>query len=163
MTILKIFKTLWREKNEIDVKKTEEFHLDDFKYKTIVDIRRQDFDISGVVCPNIYLSYLEIARQKYWERVIKWNFQKAAIRVGQVKLDYVLPIYPNEPVNIYLKTSRIGQSSLDIDYILVKVLDKKEYICCKAQTICTVIDQSNHALMAIPPIEKNKIKEFELL
>lgn len=163
MAIFNFLKTLWRNKKITDVKKSEEFHIDDFKYKTIIEIRRQDFDMSGVLCPNIYLTYLEIARQKYWERAIKWNFHKAAIRVGQVKIDYILPIYPNELIYIYLKTSRIGQSSIDIDYILVKMLDNKEYICCKAQTICSVMDLNNHALIAIPPIEKNKIKEFELL
>lgn len=163
MGFFKLFKTIWRENPKTDVKKTEPAHIDEFKYKTVIETRLQDYDFNGSINPNMFPTYLEIGRERYCDRALKWNFQKSLISVGQLNIDFILPIYRNEPVSMYIRTAMIGQSSFDLEYLIVKTIRNEEYICCRAKTVCLTLDKDSKHAVVIPPIEKNKMKAFELL
>lgn len=159
-----IFKTFWHNKNKKQDKKTDVVNnLDSFKYKTSLETRFADFDMMGHVNNAVYFTYMEIARSKYWNHAIQWDWKQTGVVIAQATLDYIQPIFLTDKISIYVRTSRIGTSSFDLEYLLVKTVHGKEEICSKGKTTCVAFDYANKSSRSIPEHEKNKMITFEQL
>jgi len=159
-----IFKTFWQNKSKSKDKLAEiKDFSDKFNYKTNIHLRFIDFDMMGHVNNSIYFTYLEIARTKYWEEIIKWDWKKTGIVIAHAELDYILPIVMNDKIAIHVKTSRIGTTSFDLDYQIVKIKGAEEVICSKGKTVCIAVDYATGKPTAIPEEEKQKMLGFEQL
>lgn len=132
------------------------FMIKDFKYRMKIPIRFADIDAFGHVNNAIYLTYFEIARSSYWEEVIEWDWNEMGIIIRRSVVEYMKPIVLTDEVYAYVRTSRIGNSSFDLDYVLIKMIDGKEEICTTGQTLCVSYDYKNQQTRAIP--EKQRLK-----
>jgi len=159
-----IFKTLWQNKSKSKDKLAEiKSFSDKFNYKTNIHLRFIDFDMMGHVNNSVYFTYLEIARTKYWEEIIKWDWKKTGIVIAHAEVDYIQPIVANDKIVIHVKTSRIGETSFDLDYQIVKIKGNEEIICSKGKTVCIAVDYITKRPTAIPPAERQKMIAFEQL
>ncbi|WP_344765971.1 thioesterase family protein [Pedobacter ginsengiterrae] len=159
-----IFKTFWQNKSKSKDKLTEIHRFSDkFNYKTNIHLRFVDFDMMGHVNNSVYFTYLEIARTKYWEEIVKWDWKQTGIVIAHAELDYIQPILMNDKIAIHVKTSRIGETSFDLDYQIVKIKGNEEVICSKGKTVCIAIDYATKRPTAIPTAEKQKMVGFEQL
>lgn len=159
-----IFKTFWRKKSNKQDKKTDIINtLDSFKYKTTIETRFADFDMMGHVNNAVYFTYMEIARAKYWNHAIQWDWKKTGVVIAQASLDYILPVYIEDRVSMYVRTSRIGNSSFDLEYLLVKLVNGKEEICNKGKTTCVAFNYATKSSFPIPENEKTRMISFEQL
>jgi len=159
-----IFKTFWRKKQiKTDKITVIESQTDIFRYKTRIETRFADFDLMGHVNNVTYFTYFEIGRSKYWEQAIQWNWKNTGLVIRQAAADYILPVFPDDDVHVYVRTSRIGKSSFDLEYLLVKNEQGKEITCCKGKTICVAFDYQSRKPIPIPGIERQKMIEFESL
>jgi len=159
-----IFKTLWRNNSKETDKKADTLHqLDSFKYKTVIETRFIDFDMMGHVNNAVYFTYMEIARSKYWMQAINWDWKKTGVVIANASLDYIMPIFTEDKISMYVRTSRIGKTSFDLEYLLVKIKDGKETICNKGKTVCVAFDYSTRSSTPIPEHERNKMLIFEQL
>jgi acyl-CoA thioester hydrolase len=131
--------------------------IEGFKYKIKIPIRFADIDAFGHVNNAIYLTYFEIARSSYWDEIIEWNWDELGIIIRRSLVDYLKPIHLNDEIYAYVKTSRIGNSSFDLDYILVKIIDGREEICTSGQTICVTFDYKSKLSVPIPEKQRNKM------
>ena len=159
-----IFKTLWRKK-PVTPDKTADIiaHFDTFKYKTTLETRFADFDMLGHVNNSTYFTYLEIARTKYWRHAISWDWKKTGVVIAKASLDYITPIFLEDKVVIYVRTSRIGRTSFDLEYLIVKLVSGKEVVCSKGKTVCVTFDYATKTSIAIPQTERDKMIAFEQL
>lgn len=158
------FKTFWRSKPKTKDKKADIVnHLDSFKYKTEIETRFADFDMFGHVNNAVYFTYLEIARSKYWKMAIKWDWKKTGVVIAQASLDYLVPILIDDKISMYVRTSRIGNSSFDLEYLLVKYEHGKEVICSKGKTTCVAFDYQTKGASPIPENERARMISFEQL
>jgi acyl-CoA thioester hydrolase len=159
-----LLKTFWRKKEkEVDKKSVTVPHLDSFKYKTTIEMRFADIDMMGHVNNAVYFTYLEIARTKYWKHAIKWDWEKTGVVIGQASLDYISPIFLGDKVSIYVRTARIGNTSFDLEYLIVKDVNGNEITCSKGKTICVTFDYSSKMPTSIPEKERTKMLSFEQL
>jgi acyl-CoA thioester hydrolase len=159
-----IFKTFWRKNSNAQDKKTDIVNqLDSFKYKTVIETRFADFDMMGHVNNAVYFTYMEIARSKYWAQAIQWDWKKTGVVIAKASLDYIKPIYIEDKINMYVRTSRIGKTSFDLEYLLVKLKDGKEIVCNRGRTVCVAFDYEAKASAPIPEHERNKMIIFEQL
>lgn len=159
-----IFKTFWRKKEKHTDKKAEVInHFDHYKYKTTIETRFADFDMMGHANNSVYFTYLEIARTKYWHHAIKWDWKKTGVIIARAALDYIAPIFLEDKLIIYVRTSRIGKTSFDLEYLIVKLVDGKEVICSKGKTVCVAFDYAAKAAADIPVREREKMMAFEQL
>ncbi|MEQ7799262.1 thioesterase family protein [Pedobacter sp. ASV1-7] len=159
-----IFKTLWRNKNKKTDRKSVIVNTSDsFKYKAEIETRFADFDMMGHVNNAIYFTYLEIARAKYWNYAIKWDWKKTGVVIASASLDYVLPILLEDKISINVRTSRIGKSSFDLEYLVVKMVNGKEEVCATGKTTCVAFDYENRCSFPIPEEEKARMISFEQL
>lgn len=159
-----IFKTLWRSKVKTQ-DKTADYggDLDSFKYKTVIETRFADFDMMGHVNNALYFTYMEIARTKYWDQAIHWDWKKTGVIIANASIDYIAPILPEDKINIYVRTSRIGKSSFDLEYLIVKSKNGGELVCSKGKTVCVAFDYASKQSTLIPQDERNKMQIFEQL
>lgn len=159
-----IFKAFWRTKPNKQDKTTEIVNtLDSFKYKTVIETRFADFDMMGHVNNAVYFTYMEIARAKYWNHAIQWDWKKTGVVIAHASLDYILPVFIEDKLSIYVRTSRIGQSSFDLEYLLVKLVNGKEELCNKGKTTCVAFDYANKCSFPIPQRERERMMSFEQL
>ncbi len=159
-----IFKTFWRNKNKNQDKKTDSIStLDSFKYKTVIETRFADFDMMGHVNNAVYFTYMEIARAKYWNHAIQWDWKKTGVVSAQATLDYILPVFIEDKISMYVRTSRIGKSSFDLEYLLVKLVNGQEQVCNKGKTTCVAFDYASKSSFPIPNEEKERMISFEQL
>jgi acyl-CoA thioester hydrolase len=159
-----IFKTLWRSKPKLQDKKADwSDDLDSFKYKTVLETRFSDFDMLGHVNNATYFTYMEIARTKYWKQAIHWDWRKTGVIIARACIDYVAPILPDDKISIYVRTSRIGKSSFDLEYLIVKTKNDNEIICSKGKTVCVAFDYATKTSTLIPDDERSKMLSFEQL
>jgi acyl-CoA thioester hydrolase len=159
-----IFKTFWRSKEKsTDRKSVIPNNLDSFKYKTGIETRFADFDMMGHVNNAVYFTYMEIARTKYWEHAIAWNWEKTGVVIAHASIDYISPVYLRDKITMYVRTSKIGNSSFDLEYVLAKTVNGKEEICSTGKTVCVAFDYASKTAIAIPEEEKTKMSTFEQL
>lgn len=159
-----IFKTFWRNKSKEEDKTTVTSNqFDSFKYKTTIETRFTDFDMMGHVNNAVYFTYMEIARTKYWKQAIGWNWKTTGVVIAKASLDYVQPIFIEDKISMYVRTSRIGRTSFDLEYLLVKTVNNEEVICSKGKTVCVAFDYNSKTSAPIPLNEKNKMLLFEQL
>jgi acyl-CoA thioester hydrolase len=159
-----IFKSFWRKKEkEADKKSVTVSNLDSFKYRTSIAMRFADIDMMGHVNNAVYFTFMEIGRTKYWKQAINWDWRTTGVIIGQASIDYILPIFLDDKVNMYVRTSRIGNKSFDLEYLIVKEVNGKEITCSKGKTVCVAFDYTSKQPTIIPDKERNKMIEFEQL
>ncbi|WP_432710605.1 acyl-CoA thioesterase [Pedobacter sp.] len=159
-----IFKTFWRTKTKPQDKKAEIINpFDSYKYKTTVETRFADFDMMGHANNSVYFTYLEIARTKYWHHAINWDWKKTGVVIASASLDYITPIFLEDKVIVYVRTSRIGNSSFDLEYLIVKTVGGQEVVCSKGKTVCVAFNYAGKHATSIPETERNKMIAFEQL
>lgn len=163
MGFLDLIKTIWHKKEIIVDKKADISLTSDFKYKTMIEPRFQDFDMMGHVNNAVYFTFMEIGRTKYWTHAIKWDWSKTGVIIGSASIEYLQPIFPAEPLHMYIRTSRLGNSSFDLEYILAKTHAGNEIICSRGKTVCIAFDYAKKHSVPIPEIERSKMMAFEQL
>lgn len=159
-----IFKTFWRKTEKIKDKKSDlEIKTDVFKYRTDLEMRFTDLDMMGHVNNAVYFTYMEIGRTKYWQQAINWDWKRTGVVIGKAENTYIKPLHLGDKISIYVRTSRIGNTSFDLEYVIVKIKNGEETICSKGKTVCVVFDYETKSPVTIPDKERNKMIEFEQL
>jgi acyl-CoA thioester hydrolase len=132
--------------------------IENFNFRIKIPIRFADIDAFGHVNNAIYLTYFEIARSSYWDEIIEWDWNELGIIIRRSMVEYMKPIVLTDEVYAYVRTSRIGKSSFDLDYVLVKLLDGNEEICTTGQTLCVCYDYKNQQSVPIPQKQRLKME-----
>ena len=135
--------------------------LTDYNYKTPIALRFSDIDAVGHVNNAIYLTYFEEARLKYWDEAIHWNWDANGVIVGRSEVNYLKPILLGDNIYCYVRTTRIGNSSFDINHLLVRVTEHGEEICTTGKTVCISYDYKANKSVPIPVEERTKMIEYD--
>lgn len=137
--------------------------LDHFNYKTYIPVRFGDLNAFGIVNNNIYLTYFEIAHTEYWKKITQWESKSKGIIIGKVEINYLKPIVFNNEVYAYVRASRIGNCSFDVEYVLTVKHLEGEQICTTGKAVCVFYDFTEEKPVAIPHFQREKMIAFEAL
>lgn len=135
--------------------------LKEFKFKAKVDTRWSDMDDAGHVNNAVYLTYFENARVYYFHQACKWDWKKDGVILANAHVNYVKPLVFPEPAFIYLRTSKIGTKSFEVQYIIT--VEKEGLIeeICNGSTVLVTFDYKTNASVPVPEHIRQKISEFE--
>jgi len=136
-------------------------NLANYKYSTPIFIRFSDIDAFGNVSNTIYLTYFEIARSNYWKEIIKWDMGKIGVILGKFEINYLKPLVLEDQIKCYVRTSRIGNSSFDVMYVLVKITPDGEEICTTGKSLCVSYDYTAKKPIGIPKEERQRMIEYD--
>lgn len=123
-----------------------------------IQIRFVDLDQFGHVNNAIYLSYLEVARLPYFERIIgEIDWLNEGIILAKAEVDYLIPILLKDQIEVKTWCSRIGSKSFDLSYHILKIEKGVETIVAKAKTVMVCFNYDKQQSIEIPAGWKEKM------
>ena len=104
--------------------KTFPFDLELFRYSTEVLIRWSDLDAFQHVNNAVYLTYFEQGRIEYFtDNCIPWDWKNTGAILARAEIDYGAPLHFGDNAKIYIRCSRIGNKSVDFEYVIMKSIN----------------------------------------
>ncbi len=91
------------------------------------------------------------------------GLEETGVVIAKASLDYIVPILIDDKISMYVRTSRIGNTSFDLEYLLVKMVNNDEVVCSRGKTVCVAFDYQSKSSASIPLNERNKMMVFEQL
>ena len=135
-----------------------------FKHKTPIQIRFGDTDMLGHINNSNYLSYMELARMSYIARVFKdtIDWTKEGFIQANAIVNFKLPILIDDTVEVFIRTTKLGSKSLNMDYLFIKTnKNGSKNLAADGSTVIVAFDYANNYSIAIPEIWKKMIENFE--
>ncbi|MCK6616891.1 MAG: acyl-CoA thioesterase [Cyclobacteriaceae bacterium] len=135
-----------------------------FKHKIPIQLRFKDIDKMGHVNNANYLTYIELARVKYFEDVVgtdkKWS-QQVGIILARVEIDYKAPVFLHDSIAVYTRCSRIGNKSLTLDWVIVRKKSATEEVVAQGIAVLVCYDYTHEKTIPIPEEQRKAIEQFE--
>lgn len=126
-----------------------------------VDIRWSDMDELGHVNNAVYLTYFEQARVYYFQESCEWNWKETGVILANAHIDFLRPvIFPN-PTYIHLRTSKIGNKSFELQYLITSEIKGREKLATTGYTTLVIYDYQKQTSAAMPDFLREKIMNYE--
>lgn len=126
--------------------------------KAKIQIRFSDCDMLGHVNNAVYLNYFESARLHYLNSLLgeTWDWYKKGIILLKNTIEYKLPVFLNDNVEIELKTKSIANKSFTLTYDLYA--NKKLKTIGESVMVC--FDFEKNTTIEIPEILKVALQKI---
>lgn len=138
--------------------------MENFKHKTPIQIRFKDVDKMGHVNNANHLTYVELARVRYTEEVIKdhagWSKDLGVI-LARTEIDYKSPIFLHDNVSVYTRCGRIGTKSITSEFAIVREKNGKEELLASGIAVIVYFDYHQNKTVPVPEEHIKRLKEFE--
>jgi acyl-CoA thioester hydrolase len=137
--------------------------IEKFKHKIPIKIRFSDLDAMGHVNNAKYLSFLEEARLAYYEKVLNVSLRNLNFNaiVARIEIDYLSPIQFGDKVEIYTRTSNIGNKSSDVDHLIVVNKKTDKIIAARAFTKLVAYDYKINQTIPVSEDARKAVEYFE--
>ena len=142
----------------------KQFDKSQFHHSIELRVQFRDLDAIQHVNNATYLSYLEESRIGYFSNILSTDKSNLNINivVARIEIDYFYPLQLNDTIKIYMRCTKVGNKSLDIENVIVLIKDAQEIISARAITKLVYFDYREKRSETIPLKLREKIKEFEL-
>lgn len=138
--------------------------MQNFKHKVPIQLRFKDIDKMGHVNNANYLTFIELARVKYFEDVVgtdkKWS-QQVGIILARIEIDYKAPVFLHDTVYVYTRCSRIGNKSLTLDWVVVREKESHEEVVAQGIAVLVCYDYIEEKTVPIPEEQRKAIERYE--
>ncbi|MFN3839579.1 MAG: acyl-CoA thioesterase [Cyclobacteriaceae bacterium] len=138
--------------------------MQNFKHKVPIQLRFKDIDKMGHVNNANYLTFIELARVKYFEDVVgtdkKWS-QQVGIILARIEIDYKAPVFLHDTVFVYTRCSRIGNKSLTLEWLIVREMNGQEEIVADGIAVLVCYDYAHEKTIPLPDEQRKAIEDFE--
>ena len=131
-----------------------------FRFRHQLQARFRDGDLFGHVNNAVYFTYMEEARWAYW-RQLTGDFPQGTLPgliLARAECDFIRPIRPGERIIVWLGTTRIGKTSIAMDY---EMLDEKGSRVAVGKTVMVTYDYSTAKPIPVPDWCRAKLEEYE--
>ena len=133
-----------------------------FRFFHPIIVRYGDLDPQGHVNNAAFLTYLEHARVHYVRQLDLWDgksFLEIGIILARIELDYKSPILMTDQVEVGLRTSRLGNKSLDMEYIVRET--ETGQVFAESKTVQVAYDYQKGITIPIKENWREVIRDFE--
>ncbi|MCS6818476.1 MAG: acyl-CoA thioesterase [Chitinophagales bacterium] len=136
--------------------------LKPFRFKKRVETRWSDMDEMHHINNAIYLTYFEQARVYYFHEACEWDWKNDGAILAAASIEYIAPLRFPEAAYIYVRTKRIGQKSLDMDYVIVRENeDSSRTLITLGNTIMVTYDYFAQKSIPVPDYIRQRIISYE--
>lgn len=114
-----------------------------------VSLRYRDLDTFGHVNNAVYLSYLEAARIAWWLEVTGGEGLDALNMIlARAEIDYRSPVVWGESLEIGVRCSSVGRTSLEIEMRIVEAGSGR--LVADARKVCVLFDHAAGHKLEVP-------------
>jgi acyl-CoA thioester hydrolase len=135
----------------------------DYKHVIPIQIRFIDIDRLDHVNNACFLSYFELGRVKYFNRVlnkhINWN--DSGFVIARTEINHITPIYLLDDLYCFTKIINIGTKSITIKNSLVKKVGDEFQEAANGIGVLVAMDYLNKVSVDMPVKWRQAIEEFE--
>lgn len=130
----------------------------EFSFTTPIQLRFSDIDGYLHVNNGVYFSYFEHARAVFLYQVAGWDVLDVGTVVGRIEIDYLRPIHLTDQVEALVKCSRLGNSSFDLEQVLVgKDSSGNEQVYATCKSILVSVDKASMKPVPVPDPFRQKL------
>ncbi|MFC2188658.1 acyl-CoA thioesterase [Fulvivirgaceae bacterium LMO-SS25] len=131
-----------------------------FDYFTPIQVRMTDIDGQAHVNNGTYYQYFEHARATFLYETAGWDFFQDFIVIVNSNIDYLTPILIMDKPQIWVKCTKIGNSSFHLSYLITGAENAEDTIIyAKATSIQVSVEQKTGKPVAIPEKYRSKLLE----
>ena len=134
-----------------------------FHFKMKLDIRWSDMDEMRHVNNAVYLTYFEQARVYYFHDRCRWDWNEIGARLANAHVDYIKPVVFPNPTFVYVRTSKLGNKSFEVQYMITSEVDGKEELTTTGYTVMVMFDYKTNASVPMPDYLKERIRNYEII
>jgi acyl-CoA thioester hydrolase len=132
-----------------------------FKFAALTRVGFSDTDAQGIVYYGRYLPYFDDARVEYHRHLALLGFDTGpsefVMRASNVL--YEAPARFDDLLEVFVRTKRIGRSSMTNEYAAYRVDD--DVLMCTAEQTMVLVEIEERSPTPIPEAYKNVITGFE--
>jgi acyl-CoA thioester hydrolase len=135
--------------------------LIEFKFKSKIALRWSDIDEAGHVNNAVYLTYLEESRVVYFHESCRWDWKKDGVILANANVNYKRPLFYPEPTFVYVRVSKIGGKSIELQYAITVEKEDNIELVSTASTILVMFDYKKQTSVEVPDYIRKAIGDFE--
>lgn len=141
--------------------------IKDFKHQHRIQLRLKDIDNMGHVNHANYLTFVELARLKYYDTVLgantDWHTQHGQI-MARIEIDYKDAIEYDDEVIIYTRCSKLGSKSFELSWLLTKSrYGNVETVAAEGKSVIVCYDYQTKKAIEIPNAYRQKLEQYDNL
>lgn len=124
-------------------------------YSYSPEIRFGDIDAMGHVNNAVYLSYFEQARIHFFHELSdgKWDWNKDGILVAKNEINYLMPVFLTDKINILVSCTHVGNKSFTVTYEIFRGTE----LCAKGLSVLVCFNYVEKATTAVPEVWREKL------
>lgn len=136
----------------------------DFKFSTEFRIRWMECDAQGIVFNGAYLGYLELSTAEYWRNlgIGIYHLPRSGyfdLAVVKTTIEFRSPALVDEMVEAYVRVSRIGNSSMDMQMELYR--PDPEVLLTSIDAVYVGYDATTRTSRRVPDDFRELIHHYE--
>lgn len=139
-------------------------HPSDFRFHTEIPVRFADTDGRQHVNNAKYLTYMEYARMRYYEVVWGWEWRPTnaiGTVVARAELDYRQSALYGDTLTVYVRCSRIGNKSFNMDFLMTMPRAEEAVVSAEAKSVIVCFDYVNDHSIAVPDSWRTAMQVYE--
>ena len=129
---------------------------DEFRFRRSVEVRFRDVDVMGHAHHTLPLIYIEEARAAYWREVL--GRSELDFIMGEVGIRYLRRIGYPSTVIVGVRTTRLGGSSLDMEY---EIRDDAGELLAEGWSKQVMYDYAAGRSKPVPDGMRTRVVEYE--
>ncbi len=137
---------------------------DDFRFCYRVRVRWSEVDPQNVVFNARYLDYGDLGLTEYW-RVVDFRGTDGAgpmdFHVARAEVDYKKPIKPDELIDIWCRTERLGTTSMTILMEIHGAGETPDDLRAVIREVQVHVDLDTHRPKPLPDIVRERFTAFD--
>jgi acyl-CoA thioester hydrolase len=132
-----------------------------FKYSSLTRVGFSDTDAQGIVYYGRYLPYFDGARVEYHRHLgmLEQARREHELVMRANTIEYLAPAHFDDLVEVFIRVSRIGRSSITYDFAAYRVED--DLLMVTARQTLVLVDLEKRKAYAIPEDMIGQIAAFE--
>jgi acyl-CoA thioester hydrolase len=137
-------------------------NMSEFRFFHPITVRYGDLDPQGHVNNAGFLTYMEHARVSYIRQLGLWDgksFLEIGFILARVELDYQAPILMTDEVEVGLRISRLGNKSLDMEYLIREPVTGKVF--AEGKTVQVAYDYQSGKTIPLLASWREVVQDFE--
>ncbi len=136
---------------------------DAFHFSTPIELRFRDLDAFGHVNNAVYFTFMEMARVAYFKRLglLADEFPSPFFIIAEATCQFKTPILMKTALVIWVRVSRLGNSSFDMLYEFVD--DATGQIMALGRTVQVTFDYALQQTVRLPDRWRQAVTDFEAL
>lgn len=138
--------------------------LSKFRFSRPIEVRYADIDAFQHVNNAKFFTYMETVRIQYMKDIVgfKGGLLRMGIILAHAACDFRSPIMIDDPVRIYVRTSRLGTKSFDFEYaIVIERAGEAPLIAAQGVSTQVAYDYETGSSKAVPEAWRQIMLSYE--